>query len=506
MAIWDDALSAVPETVNGIRVSGDSGTKSIKCPGCASNLRFEPTLNRLACRTCGSLYTPDSIEYTNHFGKLDYRNATVEDDDKTEYICDNCGAVVVTDNNTVSTFCAHCGSPTLIKRRLSKEFSPEFIIPFKFEKDEALKKVKKWLKKYKDKPRAFGEDVNLDSITGIYVPFWLISAHVNSEYSFKGISRTSKINFNVSGVPFDGSSHIDNQLMRAIEPFNYLEMVPYNDNYLPGFFAERYNENSFSMLESIEKRLENYGREYVMTTFVPESITDGKSKDRSSLLYLAAASDIEENHDLNNAEFFTYSDNLECSYALLPVYFVNINYKGIRYQLAVNGQTGEVAGDIPYDESYKTRKIVLSVIEQVLWTLLFGGYAFYYLGLCLSVELQTGFRYEVDSLILIILLCYSLLVIGFNVFVYFRRLEESRFDVSTQIDPAPPLKFYINQNVEVYERLVNMSLNEEANFGTAILKRKRPKYYMPSAARVGFRYLVLISDTLDRIKYPHRYE
>ena len=99
MAIWDDAMSAVPETVNGIRVSGDSGTKSIKCPGCASNLRFEPTLNRLACRTCGSLYTPDSIEYTNHFGKLDYRNATVEDDDKTE----SCATIVAQQINLIST-------------------------------------------------------------------------------------------------------------------------------------------------------------------------------------------------------------------------------------------------------------------------------------------------------------------------------------------------------------------------------------------------------------------
>jgi hypothetical protein len=42
-------------------------------------------------------------------------------------------------------------------------------------------------------------------------------------------------------------------------------------------------------------------------------------------------------------------------YALLPVYLLNCNYKGEKYQYAVNGQTGKVVGKLPIDKGKATR-------------------------------------------------------------------------------------------------------------------------------------------------------
>lgn len=474
MAIWDDALSVAPSASAGVKTEySGSGTKGVKCPGCAGNLRYEPLLGKLACRNCGSLYLPDSIEYTNHFGKLDYKEVNLEYEDKYEYLCDSCGAVVVTDKVTTATFCAHCGSPTLIKRRLTKDFSPEYIIPFKITKENALEKAKKWISNFKDKPKTFGKDLNINSITGIYVPFWLINAHVNTEYNPHGYGITKKKSFDVTGVPFDGSSHIDNQLMRAIEPYNYLELTPYSDNYLPGFFAERYDESPFGMFDIIEKRLENYGREYI-------SLGSGAGSN-------------------SNSDFiFGYLENLECSYALLPVYFVNINYNGTLYQLGVNGQTGEVAGDLPYDEGIKTRKIVFSVIEQVLWTLLFGIPAFFVMRMFVTDAMT--FDDPLFNVIAVFSVLVFLFVIGFNIFVYIKRLGESYFDDTKQLDNPPPLEFYITQTDENYSNLVKTRLNEESHFGTNIPKRVRPKYYMPSALVVGGLYLYKLLEVMPRNK------
>jgi hypothetical protein len=41
-------------------------------------------------------------------------------------------------------------------------------------------------------------------------------------------------------------------------------------------------------------------------------------------------------------------------YALLPIWFLTLEYKGIRYQYIVNGQTGKVSGEFPYARGWET--------------------------------------------------------------------------------------------------------------------------------------------------------
>lgn len=40
-------------------------------------------------------------------------------------------------------------------------------------------------------------------------------------------------------------------------------------------------------------------------------------------------------------------------YALLPVWMLNIKYKGQNYHFSVNGQNGKVVGEYPVDEEKK---------------------------------------------------------------------------------------------------------------------------------------------------------
>ena len=54
------------------------------------------------------------------------------------YNCPDCGAVIITDENTAATFCVYCGNTSIIKSRLSGEFAPSKIIPFKKTKEDAI--------------------------------------------------------------------------------------------------------------------------------------------------------------------------------------------------------------------------------------------------------------------------------------------------------------------------------------------------------------------------------
>lgn len=54
------------------------------------------------------------------------------------------------------------------------------------------------------------------------------------------------------------------------------------------------------------------------------------------------------NHDMAFFEYghFEFEDP-RASYVLLPVYLFNCKYAGKHYRYAVNGQTGEIVGEVP---------------------------------------------------------------------------------------------------------------------------------------------------------------
>ena len=63
------------------------------------------------------------------------------------YHCPNCGAEIMTDENTAATFCSFCGSPTLIEERLSGVLRPKYLIPFQIDREKAKEMFRKWTRR-----------------------------------------------------------------------------------------------------------------------------------------------------------------------------------------------------------------------------------------------------------------------------------------------------------------------------------------------------------------------
>ena len=55
--------------------------------------------------------------------------------------------------------------------------------------------------------------------------------------------------------------------------------------------------------------------------------------------------------------------NNNTDYILLPVWMVNIDYKNKKYTFAMNGQTGEIVGNIPID---KKKAVIMYLIILVI--------------------------------------------------------------------------------------------------------------------------------------------
>ena len=319
---------------------GRLAADSVKCPSCGSNIFFEPELSAMMCRNCGNIYAPDTLEPRGSLGiskEHDYMgdsDMSEEDKKRHEIVCNSCGAALVADANTMSTMCPFCGSPALITRRMTREFKPDYIIPFKIDKEQAKKNMMDWLATKKFTPMGFKTKSKLTNMTALYVPFWLMDCLVHSDMSGtgkvgKGNTKTiyevnTNMVYRVKGVPFDASIKIANKLMEAIEPFDYKDMVKFESRYLQGFYADKYEQVPSDMTDRIVRRISKF------------------SRDESDIAF--------KKYDQYEKRFdkgFTWISDASMKYCLLPVWFMTVEFEGSQYQFAVNGQTGEASGQVP---------------------------------------------------------------------------------------------------------------------------------------------------------------
>lgn len=347
MAIWDKK----EET------SAKGLADSHKCLSCGGVLIFKPKEGALVCANCGGQFYPELFDVDDILSAIHEAEVSSDDMDKHEIVCNSCGSVVVTDALTMSTFCAFCGSPAVVTRGLSKGFKPDYIIPFKTTEEDITKKVKEWALDRKYLPTDFWRRSSLTKLTSLYVPFWLVDANCNFDIVGGGAIRHNqgklftssfyevirKGTFKMRRVPFDGSVRINDRMMEAIEPFDYSEMVPYNIGYLQGCYAERYELTTKDMATRITTRFRDY-------------------------MYDAAVNHMNVGvyDEFNIEEDNSRAEDYVIKYALMPVWFTCIKYRGKYYRIVVNGQTGEVAGTTPTrDLEINRKKAARSVVGYI---------------------------------------------------------------------------------------------------------------------------------------------
>ncbi len=63
------------------------------------------------------------------------------------YTCPSCGAELICDETTAATSCPYCGNTTIVPGQLSGARKPDYIIPFKLSKEDAVAALKNHYKK-----------------------------------------------------------------------------------------------------------------------------------------------------------------------------------------------------------------------------------------------------------------------------------------------------------------------------------------------------------------------
>ena len=333
---------------------------SYKCPNCGAPLSFLPGKKTVTCEYCGTEFEVAAIEELfrdkqemavraaeAQEAKWETENAGSEwsnDEAKAlhAFTCSSCGAELVCDENTMATECVYCGNPTMIPKRFDGMLKPDFVIPFKKTKADAVAALKEFYKGHMLLPSNFTANNRVEAIQPMYVPFWLFDSKITAQAEFRAekvrvlntpqevVTQTSIYNCRRKGVmsferiPVDGSKRMQDDYMDSIEPFNYSEIVPFSAAYLTGYLADKYDVDAEACAPRADKRVENSAIE------VLQSSVEG---------YDAVK--------IENAAVI--KDVGKVSYALVPVWILTTRYNDKPYTFMMNGQTGKFVGSLPYD-------------------------------------------------------------------------------------------------------------------------------------------------------------
>ncbi len=281
------------------------------------------------------------------------------------YVCDSCGAEVVTEDTTSATFCYYCHNPVLLTSRLSGVFKPDKIIPFQYTKEKAVSQFLNWARRRKFVPASFYSAAQLEKITGLYVPYWMASYEAQVDYAAQGTTSRSWVSGNmeyteikdfaierrgvidVNSLQEIAMKKIDKGLIESVTPFDQSKTVDFAMSYLSGFFAEKYDITK----EQVRPTIENRTRTYV-ATLVRDSIKGYSS--------------VKENR--NNVTIAPRS----WFYTLFPIWVLTYQYHNKTYIYAVNGQNGKAHGELPVDQQ-KLSLVSIIIGACLLVLLLLGG-------------------------------------------------------------------------------------------------------------------------------------
>ncbi len=339
-----------------------------QCPACTGPLHFAGGSGKLECEYCGASYDVAEIEalYAEKEEKAAAARQAAEEtrqsapsgdggawdtsgfsedwgtegDGMRAYSCPSCGAELICDENTAATSCPYCGNPTVVPGQFSGQLRPDFIIPFKLSKEDAVKALKDHYKGKILLPKRFTQENHVQKIQGIYVPFWMFDGEAEGDAHYEAtrshtyrsgdyeitetehydVYRAGMVNF--EKIPVDASSKMPDDHMDSIEPYDYQELKPFSTAYLPGFLADKFDVTVEQCRQRADQRCEG-----TLSSALRNTVTGYHT---CTLI-----------HDSVNLK------RGKVHYALMPVWMLNTKWKGKDFLFAMNGQTGKLVGDLP---------------------------------------------------------------------------------------------------------------------------------------------------------------
>ena len=223
-----------------------------QCPNCMGPLKFVGESGQLECEYCGTQLDvsvaqqlfADKEQAAAAAGTEPQWDLSMAGGDWSaeeaanmrSYTCPSCAAEIICDATTAATSCPYCGNPTVVPGQFTGQLRPDYVLPFRLDKNAAIAALQHYYKGKKFLPKSFANKNHIEEVKGIYVPFWLFDGESEADMRFRAtkvrkfkqgdyeitetehwrVLRQGNVAF--EKVPVDGSSKMPDAHMDAIEP------------------------------------------------------------------------------------------------------------------------------------------------------------------------------------------------------------------------------------------------------------------------------------------------
>lgn len=326
-------------------------TITYKCPCCGAPLEYSGDSGTLKCASCSNEYDLDAITAleNNEEGSVEF-SMPVDGYSDTEaqsmhaYICQNCGAELVTDGNTTATECAYCGSPAILPDQIRGGIRPERVVPFKITKEQAVQQFQEYFHGKRLMPNIFLNSSNrISEIRRLYVPYWLFDCDAKGTMIFDAekvkvtregefevkrtdhfvVQRSGRMSFD--SIPVDASQKLDNAIAESLEPYDYSTAVEFRPEVLSGALADNADADADACADRAIHRVESS----------METALEGTVHGYSSVHVHSRA---------------IRAEQAKATPVLLPVWIITTEKQEKdgkhTYTFAINGQTGKLTCNV----------------------------------------------------------------------------------------------------------------------------------------------------------------
>ncbi len=335
--------------------------KSFPCKSCGANLVFCADEDALVCNYCGAKnrITPPPLPIKEHDLNSALKNITIkkwsQEDPRQEIKCPSCAASFGVDFHTRSTTCPYCHTPIITNVDSVLPITPESLLPFAINKNEAKEIFKEWLGNLWFAPTSIKNIYDTDStLEGIYLPYWTFDSMTTTRYSgmrgdvyhervtrrvfingreeliedvverieWTPVSGTVKLHFD--DVLVGASKSIPRKLIDSLSPWDLENLVSFDDRYLSGFESDSYD---VALDEGVEIA-QNY-----MHYQIEHAVRADIGGDRQQITDLKV-----------------YHNNNTYKHILLPIWSADFNHSGKTFRFAINARNGKIVGERPYSK------------------------------------------------------------------------------------------------------------------------------------------------------------
>ncbi len=340
-----------------------------KCPSCGSYMVYQIGSYHLVCSSCKSTKAIDAQVYVRAkepvFSEIE-PNGILKTVD-----CPGCGADIEFKEFELSKNCPYCSNPLVTKPVNPKP--PYSILPFAIDKESAREIFKKWLGSLWFAPGSLKKLLDFEhKFKPLYAPYFSFDAKTFTRYSgYRGdayyveVEKVVYINGReqvvrelerrinwtyVSGttgrdfydILVNANSKLP-EILHSIRSYDLNRLMLFNPSFLSGFESFEYDREL--------KNCYSETKEYI------------KSVVYSDVLYSIGG-------DEQRVESISTSYSNEVfETTMLPVWISSFEHKGKRYDIAINGVTGEITGERPY--SYIKIFAFIAAIFLILLVLMY---------------------------------------------------------------------------------------------------------------------------------------